>query len=205
MSRSTDLLERARAIARAELTERSLAHCERVSDEARRLAARFGLDGDEAALAGLLHDLTRDLGDEQLLAEAARLGLAVDPVERAKPYLLHAHVAAGRLAELLPEVGPDVIGAVAAHTVGAPGMSDLARVVYIADMTEPARDYEGVDALRRACVTAPLAECFRQAYGRSVRYVRERGLPLHPASTKVMAEIEAETGRGVLDPPEAAA
>jgi HD superfamily phosphohydrolase YqeK len=82
-------------------------------------------------------------------------------------------------------------------------MSDLDRIVYMADMTEPARHYEGVDDLRAACEASPLAECFRQGYARSLRQARISGHTLHPVSGAVSAEIERETGRPLFDPAEA--
>jgi HD superfamily phosphohydrolase YqeK len=80
-------------------------------------------------------------------------------------------------------------------------MSDLDRVVYLADMIEPARAYPGVEDVRAACDGGSLAECFRVGYGRSVRHVREGRRPLHPISAAVGAGIERETGRALFDPP----
>ena len=194
-----ELLAPARELLASRLSERSLGHCERVAAASRVLALRFGVDPDAAELAGLLHDYARDEGPAGLLRDAAALGLTVLAVERESPRLLHARVAASLLRRDLPGVGEAVLSAVAAHTVGAVPMSDLDRVVYLADMTEPARRWNGVEELRVACEREPLSECFRQGYARSVRQVRVSGHPLHPVSGVVTAQIERETGRPLFD------
>jgi predicted HD superfamily hydrolase involved in NAD metabolism len=199
VSRYSDLLPQARSLARARLSGDSYAHCERVAAAARALAARHGVDPDAAELAGLLHDYCRDMTDDELLAAAEMTGVPVPAFEREHPYLLHSRVAAALLRRELPGTGEAVLSAIAVHTVGAVPMSDLDRVVYLADTIEPARDHPGVQDLRAACETESLAECFRRGYGRSLRYVMEKGGPVHPVSAAVMSAIERETGRPLFD------
>jgi predicted HD superfamily hydrolase involved in NAD metabolism len=171
-----------------------------VARTAAELAVRFGVDPADAELAGLLHDYARDEDSAELLSSAAGLGLPVTGFEREHPYLLHARLGAALVRRDLPGVGEAVLSAIAVHTVGALPMSDLDKVVYLADMVEPERDYPGVDALRAACASQPLSECFRLGYGRSVRHVLEKGAMLHPISAAVGAAIERETGRALFDP-----
>ena len=204
MSRSSELLARARALLASRLSPGSVAHSERVATSAVALARRSGVDVDDAELAGLLHDYARDESGESLLALSDTLGIPLTPFERNNPRLLHARVGAALARRDLPAISEAVLSAIEVHTVGGLPMSDLDKVVYLADMIEPARDFDGVEALRAACDTLPLAECFRLGYGRSVRYVLERGLALHPISAAVGAAIERETGRALFDPAEVA-
>ena len=164
------------------------------------LAERFGVDVRAAELAGLLHDYARDEDGAGLLAAAERLGVPVMPIEQEHPALLHARVGAAMVRQDLPGLGEAVISAIEVHTVGAMPMSDLDKVVYLADMIEPSRDFPGVEELRVACETEPLDECFRLAYGRTLRHLKELGRPVHPISDVVVAMIERETGRPMFDP-----
>jgi predicted HD superfamily hydrolase involved in NAD metabolism len=200
VSRSSELLGEARELVKARLSEKSAAHCERVALTARELAARFGVDLADAELAGLMHDYARDEDGSGLLSSAAGLGLPVTAFEREHPRLLHARLGAAEVRRDLPGAGEAVLSAIAAHTVGALPMSDLDRVVYLADMIEPQRSYPGVEALRAACASRALSECFRLGYGRSVRHVLEKGAAPHPISAAVGAAIERETGRALFDP-----
>ncbi len=62
--------------------------------------------------------------------------------------------------------------AVARHTVGAPDMTDLDMVVYLADMIEPAATYPGVDELREAVGDGlALRELFALGYQLSVMHL----------------------------------
>lgn len=201
MSRSSELLPAARELLAARLSPRSLEHCERVAAQAVELALRFGVDAADAELAGLLHDYARDEGADGLLALAEDLSVPVTPFEVEHPYLIHARVGAALLRRELPGVGEAVLSAVELHTVGGLPMSDLDKVVYLADMIEPARTFPGVDTLRAACVTEPLAECFRLGYARSLRHVLEKGGPVHPVSAAVSAAIERETGTPLFEDP----
>lgn len=201
MSRSSRLLKRARVLLRARLSEASYAHCELVAAASVKLAARVGVDPVEAELAGLLHDYAKDETDVELLTIAEELDVPVTSFEAAHPYLIHARVGAAMAQRDLPGLSEAVLSAISRHTVGGLPMSDLDRVVYLADMIEPARDFPGVEALRDACGRENLGECFRLGYGRSVRHVIEKGKPAHPISAEVGAEIERETGRGLFDDP----
>jgi predicted HD superfamily hydrolase involved in NAD metabolism len=200
VSRSPELLERAKGLLSERMSAETIAHARRVAAAAVELAERFGVDVADAELAGLLHDYARDATDADLISLAAGLEVPFIAFEKEHPALLHARVGAALARRDLPGVGEAVLSAVEVHTVGGIPMSDLDRVVYLADMIEPARTFDGVDTLRAACVTLPLAECFRAANGLSVRYVLDTGRPLHPVSAAVGAAIERETGRALFDP-----
>ena len=137
----------AEALIAGRLSARRRDHAHRVAAEAVTLARRFGAPVEKAELAGLLHDLCRELTDDETLAAAARHGIPVSPVEARRPRkILHGPVAAAELAGL--GVDPEVTRAIALHTVGEAGMSVLEKCVYLADYVEPARDFPGVDDVR---------------------------------------------------------
>jgi len=199
VNRSPELIERAEDLLRS-LPGPLAAHCRRSAAVAVEMAERFGVDRADAELAALLHDFARDVPEADSVRLADELGVPMTAFETAHPMLLHARIGAAMVRRELPGVGEAVLSAISAHTVGAVPMSDLDRIVYIADAIEPGRDYPGVDEVRAACSASPLAECFRLVYGRSMRHVLERGRPLHPISAAVGASIERETGRALFDP-----
>ena len=195
------MIGQARALVAARLTPASAEHSERVARTAVELARRVGVDEADAELAALLHDYARDLGHEELTAQVQELAVPVLEFERDHPHLLHARLGAALVRRDLPGVGEAVLSAIEVHTVGALPMSDLDRVVFMADMIEPERNYDGVDEVRSVCASAPLSECFRVGYGRTVRHLMQTGRPVHPVSAAVGAQIERETGRALFDPP----
>ena len=178
------------------LSGASLKHGEAVADTAARVAERYGVDVDDARLAGVLHDWCKETPHAELLEEAARRGILVTAVDRARPYLLHGPVAASMLAEAFPGLSGDILRAVEVHTYGAVEMSDLDRVVYVADMIEPDRDYAGVHKLRAAMATESLGDLFMLAYARSIRHIVRGRRPLHPRTLEVWNSLTIhEAGR----------
>ena len=113
-----------------------------------RLAERWGCDPDAAAEAGILHDCTKkfELSDQLLLSD--KYGIINDTVETANTKLLHAKTGAAVARDRFG-VPPEIENAIRWHTTGKPDMTTLEKVLYMADYIEPARDFDGVDELRR--------------------------------------------------------
>lgn len=191
----TPTYDAALAAVSSRLAPRHLEHSVRTAETAADLASRYGADVDDARLAGVLHDWSRDSSAEELLSAAARAGLTVTEADRMSPYLLHGPVAVSELREVMPDLSPDVLAAVGSHTFGAAEMSDLERILYVADMIEPARDFAGVDELREAAREEGLDELFRRAYRHTVMHLVECSRPIHPRTVEVWNAAVAEVRR----------
>ena len=174
------------------LSERSFAHCRAVASQCESLARRFGVDPDDAWLAGLLHDWSRDVPAKELVARGTELGISMADIDVAVPYLLHAEVAAVELAAVFPGLGKHVLDAVERHTVGSPHMSALDMCVYVADMIEPARTFDGVEALREASTTEGLQELYARAYAASLAHLVNKKKYIHPQSVEAWNAIVAK-------------
>jgi predicted HD superfamily hydrolase involved in NAD metabolism len=183
--------EEAREALRARLGDKALRHCEAVADSAAALAALYDADRDAARLAGLLHDWCKETGRDDLLAAAQRAGIEITTVDRVRPYLLHGPVGAAELEESFPRLPVRILRAVSVHTFGAEDMTDLDRVVYVADMIEPHRTYEGVEELREQVGHVALAELMRLAYARSITHLIQKRKPLHPRTLAVWNALVA--------------
>ncbi len=114
------------------------------------LAKTHHLNVEKAALAGLMHDLAKYFKPQRLLAMAQAEGLELDEVDLATPHLLHADVGAIVARDQFNVTDPEILQAIADHTLGRPGMSPLSCVVFLADSLEPGRgDDEALQVLRR--------------------------------------------------------
>jgi predicted HD superfamily hydrolase involved in NAD metabolism len=125
-------------------------HCAGVARMAERLAARHGASTFKARIAGIVHDVARLWKDVELLAYAAEHGIPVSTEAEAAPVLLHASVGADVARREFGIDDPETLRAIEHHTVAAPGMSDLDKVVYLADTFEPSRKYPARAALESA-------------------------------------------------------
>lgn len=167
------------------LSSSALEHCRRTAVAARHLAELYGVDPDAAALAGLLHDWDREVAGRDLVGRAQSQGLELTDVEQVQPKLLHARTGATAVREQFPSLPPEVFSAIEKHTVGAPEMTDLDRVVYLADMLESDRQWPGADELRARVGRISLAELFFEGYGSTITSLIARGKRLHPDTVAV--------------------
>jgi predicted HD superfamily hydrolase involved in NAD metabolism len=125
-------------------------HCAGVARMAEKLAARHGRSSLKARVAGIVHDVARLWKDEQLLGYAAEHAIPISEEARAAPVLLHAPVGADVARREFGIDDPETLSAIEHHTIAAPGMSDLDKIVYLADTVEPARTFAGRSALEAA-------------------------------------------------------
>ena len=160
------------------------AHVERVRVIARGLAEHHGLDAARAELTAAAHDVARHIAPAHLLAEAGRLSLPVNAVERRYPILLHGPVGAAWLAAD-GWADADMLDAVRWHTTAREGLPPLGQVVFIADKLDPAkaRAYPFQDAVRRAA-EASLADGVLAFLDGHLRQLIDGGGAVHPAAAE---------------------
>ena len=173
---------------RSRLTRERYRHCVSVARAAEKLAAHHGAPALKARIAGVLHDIARQWTSAELLAYADSHGLPVTTVERTYPVLLHAAIGADIARREFAIDDPDILGAIARHTVAVPGMSSLEKVVYEADTFEPGRsfaDRERLEMLAYASLDAGLLACISS----SIQYLNGRHIPLAAETLALYDEL----------------
>lgn len=119
-------------------TERRLSdlrfqHSLRVSENAYRIAERFGLDAEKARIAGLLHDIAKEFPEENFLEIAEAHGIAISGSERKAPHKLHGKVGAVVAREELGIEDDDILSGIS-HHYGYTQMTDFEEAIFIADI-----------------------------------------------------------------------
>jgi predicted HD superfamily hydrolase involved in NAD metabolism len=193
--RDEGLLAQADALARERLSDRRYEHTLRVAQTAERLALLHGIDPHRTRLAALLHDAARELSVEDHLLVAERWNLPVGQPELESPKLLHGPIAAELARRELGVEDEDVLEAVRVHTVGAPNMSLIALALYMADKTEPARDYPSVGHLRNLS-QEDLRRATIEALQRVIAHNEQRERPIHPSSRAMLDWLEETHSAG---------
>ena len=156
-------------------------HIEGVVAEARRLARLHGVDEERATLAAWGHDIARALLPAELLSEARRLGLTVDPVEAEAPILLHGPIAAAILGRDYGIDDLEVLATARYHTTGRAGMSPLEKVVFLADKIEPGKVHaDPALAKVRQLADRDLDAAILEYLNQHLLEASRRGWPLHP-------------------------
>ena len=128
------------------------------------ILSRLKGDPEKAAVAGILHDITKHLSPQEQLNLCEKYGIIPCTVEKSEPKMLHGKTAAAiaRTEYGMPE---DVCEAIACHTTGRHGMTLLDKILYLADYIEETRDFPGVEKARELAkvdIDRALLYCYDQ-------------------------------------------
>ena len=162
------------------VSEHRLQHILGVEETCIDLARCHQLDENKAAKAGLMHDLAKFFPPPKLLAIATRARVPIDEVCLNHPHLLHAEVGAVVAREEFKVKDPDIIAAIANHTLGAPEMNLLSCVVFVADVIEPNRGDNSELELLREIAGQNLYKCVQQTADYSLKYLLSKQKIIHP-------------------------
>jgi len=144
-----------------------------------KLADRYDVDKSKAKIAGLVHDCAKCFKDAELLNYAMKSGIVIDNVMLNHRELLHGP--AGKyMAETVFQIrDQDILNSIAYHTTGRENMSKLEKIIYVADLIEPSRCFDGVEKLRKLAYV-DLEKTVGCAMANTINYVIKMGGLLHP-------------------------
>ena len=189
-------LKQAKELVRSRLSDKRYEHTINVKKMAVKLAKHYGTDPEQAALAALLHDAAKELPKDEMRAimqahpEYAQGG-------EARPTPVWHGICAAILARTEWGVTDEaVLSAIACHTAGKAGMTQLDKILYLADMTSAERDWPGVEKLRKLemkDLDAAMLAALRQTNG----FVLSEGKPLDPESKAAYEDILAHSGQNL--------
>ncbi len=142
-------IEKYKDIIRPLMGDRRFNHSVNVSLEAVRLAEKYGADVEKAAIAGILHDITKEFDEQKQLQIFDSGDIILTDVEKNTTKLWHAISGSVYVQTQLGITDTDIINAIRYHTTGRAGMSVLEKVIFLADFTSAERDYPDVDVIRQ--------------------------------------------------------
>lgn len=163
-------------------------HSEGVALTAVRLAKRYGIDAGKAEMAAWLHDCARIYPTSTLVDECTKRAIPITQIEQESPILLHASLGVYLAKHTYGIDDEEILDAIACHTVGRENMTELDMIVYLADMIEPTREYDGVEVLRSLADTS-LREAMIAAFDQSIMHVVRSGGLLHPNTILARNEL----------------
>lgn len=160
------------------LTSKRYNHSLCVADEAVRLAKKYGGDCDKAYLAGLLHDITKNASKEEHLNIFNEFGIMLNDIEKEADKLWHAISGAAFIEYKLGIKDNEIITAVRYHTTARKDMSQLEKLLYLADFTSADRDYDDIDIMREK-VEISMEAALDYALSYTINDLVSRDKPLH--------------------------
>ena len=150
-----------------------------VCDTAVKMAKLFGVDKEKAYLAGLLHDCAKCFDNQKQTELCAQYGIELSEITIKCPAVIHAPLGAAVARAEYGIEDEDILRAISLHTTGGCDMTKLDKIIYIADMIEPSRDYKGVDELRREA-KKDLDNAMFMALQSTLKFNLKKGSLIHP-------------------------
>lgn len=122
------------------LTPSRVEHSLSTGEFCRNLARRFGADPWQGLIAGLGHDIARELPTSAIIAMTDG-DPSVTDLERDRSVLLHGRAGAVLLRRRFGVHDEAVLEAVSHHTLGKPGLGVIGKALFVADYLEPFRKF----------------------------------------------------------------
>lgn len=166
---------------KSSLKKKRFEHSLGVCAEAVRMAELFGADPKKAYIAGLLHDCAKCLTREEEKSICEKYDFEPDEMTKICHPVLHAPLGAVVARHEYGVEDTEILDAICYHTVARSAMTLLDKIVYVADMTEPHRDYEGVEVLRRLS-KKNIDSAFHEAVRQSLLHNVRKGAIIHPGT-----------------------
>ena len=135
-----ELIEKIKIDLKEMLSEKRYNHSIGVMDKAVELAKIYGVDEDKAALAGLTHDIAKEISDEEAFKIAEKNNIVIDNFIKANPKLIHGKIGA-ILAQQKYGLDEQIQKAIEFHTETTPDMDMLGKIIYVADKIDETRTY----------------------------------------------------------------
>ncbi len=131
------------------LSEYRFHHSMCVAERARELAKKHGVDENKAYLAGILHDVTKEMPNDEQIALIEKYDRKLTYVEKGNHRVFHQMSGAVYVKHILKIDDVEVINGIRYHTTGREGMTLFEMIIYLADFTSEDRSYPDVDVMRR--------------------------------------------------------
>lgn len=133
-----------------QIGEKRTNHSKRVAKEAIILSKRFNLSikDDKIYLAGLIHDCAKIRDREKLLSLSKEYNILLNELLLDNVELIHSDLGSKIAKYKYNILDEDILNAIKYHTTGRENMSNLEKIIFLADYIEPVRNFEGVVNVR---------------------------------------------------------
>ncbi len=148
-------------------------HTVRVAITAAENAPRFGISEEKAIIAAALHDCAKYMKENDGL-----LSGFVCPENVPHP-VVHQYAGAYVAEKAFNITDREILDAIKYHASGRAGMGKLEKLIYLSDMLEYGRDFEGVEELRNAFAIG-LDEGMLAALKHQLSYLKKQNMPVEP-------------------------
>lgn len=169
-------------VVKERLSEKRFYHSECVVERCIEYAKIYGVDIEKARIAGIAHDVAKEIPKEEQVEIAETYGVKLDDIEKRQIPLIHAKLGA-EIARNEFGCTDDICEAIKWHTTGKENMSILEKIVFMADATGKDRTFENTEYLYNLA-KENINEAIIQLLKECITDVMNRSLLVHPDSIK---------------------
>ena len=164
---------------KTKLDEKRYSHTKRVVKKAKQLAKLYNAPIDKVKIGAYLHDMAKFYKVSDMVELVGTKYPEVNRDIYRNNQILHGFAAAEAAKKELGIEDEEILDAIRYHTVGKEDMSLTAKIVYLADAIEDARDWLGVVKTRKLAEknidTAIIYELDKK-----IEYLIKKGSLIHP-------------------------
>jgi nicotinate-nucleotide adenylyltransferase len=187
-------MKRFEQIVKEKLSAKRFRHTLGVADAAQDLARRYGGDVEKARLAGLLHDLTKEVGVAEQMQFFDEFHIKLSSLELHSPKLWHAMTGAAYAEHRLGIDDAEILQAIRYHTTGRQHMSLMDKILYLEDYIEVKRDFDGVEEVR-ALLDQGLDAMMLQAMKQTIQELLDKSASIHPDTFACYNQLLSERAK----------
>ncbi|QCR32955.1 bis(5'-nucleosyl)-tetraphosphatase (symmetrical) YqeK [Lysinibacillus sp. SGAir0095] len=169
------------------MPEKRYIHTIGVMETALRLARKYGEETESAETAAILHDIAKYADEEWMCQIVKENGLDMRLVHWGSE-ILHGPVGAWIAETEFNITNEEILNAIRFHTTGRAGMTKLEKIIYIADMIEPNRKFDGVEKLRKVA-DQDLDLAMKACISHSIGYLVQTEQQIYPVSIECFNDV----------------
>ncbi len=147
--------------------------------EAIKLANQNGVNENKASLAALLHDCAKNMDTDEMVEYITMERMRIDEITMLNPSLLHAMAGKVIARYKFGVTDEDILGAIEFHTTGKPNMTKLQKIIFLADVIEETRHYDGVEEIREIAYK-DMDKAIVKSLDRIISFILNENKLLHP-------------------------
>jgi len=185
-----ELFEKIRIYAQNNLSVGRYEHSMRVAETAAYMCKLYGLDEIDGKIAGIAHDICKEISNEEMIELAKKDGKPFEDFEIKKPSLLHGRAAAIKIQSEFSVFDNDIIEAIANHTCGCPNLCDLGKILFVSDKIEPGRP-QSTDEYRENHFKMSLNGITYSIVKENIDYLAKKGKKSAPSAIAWAEELKA--------------
>ena len=184
-----ELIEKIKKDLKDSLSEKRYIHSVGVMEMAVELAKIYDEDIETAKIAGLLHDIAKEMPEEEMFNYIEENNMEIDEIEKKNTKVLHGKIGAD-IAKKKYEINDQIKKAIEYHTTTSPDMDLIAKIIYVSDKIELNRKNEDYDIeYERELAKKDLDETLVYIIDSNIKSLISKGKLIHPKSIETRNSI----------------